>query len=54
MKNLWKEADKIKFRIDKRLNSLDHSKMAPEKLAAANEAMKHIELPANPYKKDPK
>jgi hypothetical protein len=51
MKNLWKEADKIKFRIDKRLNNLDHSKMAPEKLAAANEALKHIKVPINPNKK---
>ncbi|MCD9017503.1 hypothetical protein [Parachryseolinea silvisoli] len=42
MKNLIKEAEKIRFKIDERLNGYNGANMPPEKTARANELVKHI------------
>jgi hypothetical protein len=47
MKNLLKEADKITFRVDKRMKSANHPdnlKMAAKKIADANEILKNLDL----------
>jgi hypothetical protein len=50
MKNLVKESDKIRFRIDKKPNGANIS-APPEKLAHANEVAKRIKLPTRVSKK---
>jgi hypothetical protein len=42
MKNLMKEAEKIRFKIDKRLDGYTGENMPPEKVARANELVNHI------------
>lgn len=44
MKNLKKTA-KFKVRIDKRLDGLDVSQVAPEKLVRINDLVRNIKLP---------
>ncbi|MBT1686195.1 hypothetical protein [Dawidia soli] len=51
MKNLLKEADKITFRVDKRMKSAEHPenlKMSAKKVAATNEILKNVDLSVLP------
>jgi hypothetical protein len=48
MKNLVEEAQKIRFRVDNKLDNRDWPKLSPEKTAAVNEMAKNIKLPDLP------
>jgi hypothetical protein len=48
MKEQKIQPPKMKLRYDRSLDNVDLSKLAPEKQAKANEALKHIKLPDFP------